>query len=140
MLYVAVADVQEFIAGVVAASIAATAFEFVRRQRPTRFAPKARWLVGARILPIRMVVDSGVLAAVLWARLVHGRHVRGSFRRLPLPAGGAGGQSIARRALFIAGGSFAPNVFVISFEPDASSALVHRLVGRRGWEELVPGG
>jgi multisubunit Na+/H+ antiporter MnhE subunit len=140
MLYVDLLDVHELAVGAVAAAIGATAVDVVRRQRMLRVRLKLRWLGRAWRLPVRMIEDFGSLVRVLWDRLVRGRHVRGSFRRVPVDGRGNDGRSVARRALLIAAGSFAPNVYVIDLRPGASSALVHRLVARPGSDDLVPGG
>jgi hypothetical protein len=139
MLFVDMLDAQEFAGGAVAASVGATAVEVVRRQRMLRFRPEARWFGRVWRLPMRMIVDFGYLTLVLWRRL-RGRHVRGSFRRVPARGGGTDGRSVARRALLVAAASFAPNMYVIDLQPGASSALVHRLVARPGSDDLVPGG
>jgi hypothetical protein len=123
-------DVTEVVAGALAATVAATAAVVVRAQRLVRFRPRARWLRGAWRLPIRMVTEFGLVTAALWRRVVLGREVRGSFRVAPVGARGEDGRSIAHRVLTTAAGSFAPNAYVVGFDLDAGTMLLHELVPR----------
>src|SRR6201999_3927314 len=51
----------EAVLGVVASAIAATAAEAVREQGLTRFKPRARWFLRARVLPWRAATEAGVV-------------------------------------------------------------------------------
>jgi hypothetical protein len=140
LLYVDVLEAEELVAGAAAAATGATAFEVVRRQRTVRFRAAWRWLLPAARLPVRAGTDFAFVMAVLWRRVARRTHVRGSFIRIPVETGGSGARAVARRTLLIAAGSFAPNAYVVELREGGSAALVHRLVGRRGSDQLVPRG
>src|SRR5918911_2351946 len=79
-------DMSELITGIVAAAVGATATTAVRSQRLVVFRPRLRWALGLWRLPLQATLDTGVLVAVLWIRLVLRRPVGGSFRAVPFPA------------------------------------------------------
>jgi multisubunit Na+/H+ antiporter MnhE subunit len=139
LLLVDALEMDELAIGAAAAAVGATAFEVVHRQRTVRFRAEWRWLLAAWRLPVRALSDYPAVMATLWRRVVLRRRVRGAFVRLPLDPGGTGGRAVARRALLIAAGSFAPNTFVVDLTRGGSSALVHRLVPRAGSDRVVPG-
>jgi multisubunit Na+/H+ antiporter MnhE subunit len=117
----------EIVAGSAGAAIAATAVEVVRRQGLARFRPDPAWLRYLWRLPWRTLKEFGLVMGVLWRMVALRRRVGGRFVSLPFPVGGNDGRSSARRALFTAGASFAPNSYVVDFDRAEGRVLVHQL-------------
>jgi multisubunit Na+/H+ antiporter MnhE subunit len=63
-------DWQEVLVGVGAAALAASVAIAVHRRGYIRFWPRAAWLRQVPYLVWTVIVDSGVLAAALWRRIV----------------------------------------------------------------------
>jgi multisubunit Na+/H+ antiporter MnhE subunit len=124
-------------AGAAASTIAAVAFDAVRRQGLIRFRPRARWLLRAMRLPWRLFSDSVVVSWALLKGLALRRPVRGRFREVPFPTGGTDPRSQARRALATAAASLSPNAYVVDVDPENDTLLIHELVPRSG-EGPVP--
>ena len=121
-------DVFELITGIVAAAVGATAATVVRSQRLVSFRPRLRWALGLWRLPLQAALDTGVLVAVLWRRLVMRRSVGGSFRAVPFRAVGEDAEAAARRAIAKGVGSFAPNTYILDIDREHELILVHQLV------------
>ncbi len=121
-------DMSELITGIVAAAVGATAATAVRSQRLVVFRPRLRWALGLWRLPLQATLDTGILVAVLWRRLVLRRPVGGSFRAVPFRATGEDPEAAARRAVAKGVGSFAPNTYVLDIDRDHELILVHQLV------------
>lgn len=113
----------ELLAGALAAVIAATAAEAVRREQQPRFLPHLRWLVACWRLPARILYDCGLLLRNLFDRRT------GRFERIPFEAGGNDAHSVARRALAIFTTTLPPNTLVIGIDRQRNYILVHRLEG-----------
>ena len=128
LLLVDTFQVEEVVAGMVGAAVAATVATAVREQGYMSFFPRGRWLLEVPALAGRVIADSGVLAAALWRHVVRGQPVHGSMVRVPFDHGGLGGRDAARRALVNVGVSLTPNSFVIDIDPEGDILLVHRLV------------
>jgi hypothetical protein len=75
-----------------------------------------------------VVVDTGLLGAALWRRLIRGQRVQGEMIRVPFHHGGDNGRDGARRALVNFAVSLTPNSYVVDIDPEGDSLLVHRLV------------
>ena len=99
----------------------------VRSQRLVVFRPRLRWALGLWRLPLQATLDTGILVAVLWRRLVLRRPVGGSFRAVPFRATGEDPEAAARRAVAKGVGSFAPNTYVLDIDRDHELILVHQL-------------
>jgi multisubunit Na+/H+ antiporter MnhE subunit len=128
MLFVDTIAATEVIAGLVAATIAATAAEAARYHGGLIFRPPISWLGRAWRLPFRMVRDFGLVTVALARELIRPGRVRGSFRAVPFPVGREDPRSVARRTIAAAAGSFAPNGIVVGFDRDRNLLLVHELV------------
>ena len=76
-------------------------------------------------------VDFGIL---MWAlvRSAHGREVRGEFVRRPFRVDDAG-----VRAWVGLAATYSPNAYVVGFDTDGETALVHDLVRNRSSESPV---
>ena len=137
LLFVGTAsDWMEWIGGVFAAAIGATAAEVVREQGLLAFRADRQRL---RMLPSRLwlvVVEFGVLAAELVRQLLRPRVERGAFSVVEFPAGGERRVDRGRRALVAAIGSLAPNTLVVDVDEEHGRLLVHELVPRRIRDEL----
>ena len=120
--------VPELVAGAVAAAAGATLATAVRAQRLISFRPRLRWALGLWRLPLQFALDTGLLIAVLWRRLVMRQPVSGSFRAIPFRAVGEEPEANARRAIAMTVGSVAPNTYVIDIDQDYELILVHQLV------------
>jgi multisubunit Na+/H+ antiporter MnhE subunit len=130
----------EIVTGVLGAAIAATAVEVVRRQRLARFRPDPRWLLHVWRLPWQTLKEFGLVMVALWRIVVLRRGVRGRFVSIPFPVGGNDSRSAARRAMFTAGASFAPNTYVVDFDRSEGTVLVHQLAPpyAKAVEDLLP--
>ncbi|HZY56722.1 MAG TPA: Na+/H+ antiporter subunit E [Rubrobacteraceae bacterium] len=121
-------DISELVMGAVAAAVGATAATAVRSQRLVSFRPRLRWALGLWRLPLQATLDTGVLVAVLWRRLVLRRPVDGSFRAVPFRLAGDEPEAAARRAIAKGVGSVAPNTYVLDVDRERELILVHQLV------------
>jgi multisubunit Na+/H+ antiporter MnhE subunit len=124
--------VPELVAGMVAAAAGATLATAVRAQRLISFRPRLRWALRLWRLPSQVVLDTGILIAVLWRRLVMRQPVSGSFRAIPFRAVAENPEADARRALAATIGSIAPNTYVVDIDEDSELILVHQLVSKPG--------
>ena len=131
-------DMAELVTGAVAAAVGATAATIVRSQRLVSFRPRLRWALGLWRLPLQAVLDTGLLVAVLWRRLVLRRPVSGSFYAVPLRAGGGDSEAAARRAVAKSVGSFAPNTYVLDVDRERELILVHQLVPKPDRKNIDP--
>ena len=128
LVFVSTGSLEEAILGLFAAAIAATAAEAVREQGVAGFRPRASWLWQARVLPWRGARQSCVVLATL-ARLVTGRgHLRSRFRVLPVSLPEDPSEQAAKRALLVAGESFAPNSYVLAIDTRTGLMLMHELL------------
>jgi hypothetical protein len=132
-------NTQDVVAGLVAATIAATMSGLVARPGPPMTI--TNWVAVLGIGPrrllrplVRLVVETGLVTAIL-ARRLSGRDVRGSFRvghyRPEAPR-----RSATAQALTEIWGSLAPNRYVVGADDEEGIILVHELVPTR--EPLDP--
>ena len=137
LLWLAFVDtlaIQEVVAGLVAAAIAATAAELAWSQDLVRFRLDPRWLRGLPGLPWQVLRDTWLLTVALW-RHCTGNPVRGVFRVVPFPSDADDARSAARRALVTVLASVAPNTVVVGVEGTEGTGvemLVHQLVPQAG--------
>jgi multisubunit Na+/H+ antiporter MnhE subunit len=131
-------DMAELVTGAAGAAVGATAATIVRSQRLFSFSPRLRWALGIWRLPLQAVLDTGLLVAVLWCRLVLRRPVGGSFHAVPFRAGGGDPEEAARRAIAGGAGSFAPNTYVLDVDRERELILVHQLVSRPDQKNIDP--
>jgi multisubunit Na+/H+ antiporter MnhE subunit len=122
------AAIPEVIAGAGAAALSAGLALGIRVQRGQRYRIRLAWLPLLVSVPLQVLRDSARLGAVLWARVVRRRRVRGTYRLLSFPTGGQDPESAAWRAFVTTATSLTPNTIVIGFDLDAHIVLVHQLV------------
>jgi multisubunit Na+/H+ antiporter MnhE subunit len=138
MLLADSAQVAVLVAGAAVATLAATAFESVRRQRVA--AQALRPVLALRIwrVVVRAVPDIGRLTRAAFAQLIRPQAARG--RVLAMPFGHTEDDPDARalRAVAIGLGSIAPNTVVIGVDPDSGLLLVHQLEPTRRPSDLDP--
>jgi multisubunit Na+/H+ antiporter MnhE subunit len=131
-LWVAVDDsfaVDELIAGALAAAVAALVAEVAGRQAGARLHVRPRWLLRALRLPGQVAVDTFRVFALL-ARVLLRRQPppHGAFREVPVRYGDDTPPGVTRRVLLTAGRSLSPNAFVVGFDAERDTMLVHELV------------
>jgi multisubunit Na+/H+ antiporter MnhE subunit len=131
-------DMAELVTGAAAAAVGATAATIVRSQRLVSFRPRLRWALGLWRLPLQAVLDTGILVAVLWRRLVLRRPVTGTFHAVPFRVGGGDPEAAARRAVAKGAGSFAPNTYVLDIDRERELILVHQLVPKPDRKNIDP--
>jgi multisubunit Na+/H+ antiporter MnhE subunit len=127
LLLTSTIDKAEAVVGAGASIIAATAAEIVRASGRFDFAPRARWIWRAWLIPVRVVVESGQAFLVLWNHVTGRRPVRGTYRAIPFRHGGTGPRDGARRAVATVAVSVSPNTYVIGFDPEEDVVVVHQL-------------
>jgi len=132
LLFVVTLARPELLLGIVAAAVGATAQELVNAQDLVRFRLDPRWLRDLRLVPGELVVDTWLLAVVLWRQLTGRRRATGECRYVPFPAEGDDARANARRALVTSTLSLAPNTYVIGIEGSEGAMLVHQLLPRAG--------
>jgi multisubunit Na+/H+ antiporter MnhE subunit len=131
LLFVDTFAPEEVVLGLVAAALAATAADVVRAQDLVRFRLDVRWLRDIGRIPRQVLLESRLLAVVLWHHL-RGRPASGTFRALPFPRDDDDAVSAARRALVTAIVSLTPDTYVVGIEGDEGLILVHQLLSEPG--------
>lgn len=124
---VATLNWQEEIAGVIAAAIGATAAEAVQAQGLVHGRLKLRWLAGLWRLPWDVLVESWQVFAVLFRQLAGGPRIGGRFYCVLFPHTGDHPEDEARRALYKLEASIAPNSYVVGYDEETGSMLLHEL-------------
>jgi hypothetical protein len=132
LIFISAWVLEEEVLGLLASGVAATAAAAVARQRLLEFRPRATWLLAARRLPARSVRESLAVLGALAGQVRHPGRTRGQFRviRVTLPRGA--GAEATKRALLVAGESFAPDSYVVEIDRQRHLMLVHELTGSRG--------
>jgi multisubunit Na+/H+ antiporter MnhE subunit len=121
----------ELLAGAASAALGATLAELAGQLAATRLRVRVRWLVPALRLPASVVRDTAIVFVALWRRLARGQQPDGGFREVPVRFGPMSVEGRSRRALLIAGVSFAPNTFAVDLDAERDVLVVHDLVRRR---------
>ena len=134
---VGMVEASELGAGAAGAAVSATLVTVVRSQRQAPFRPGLRWVLGMWRLPLRAVLDTGILVAALWRKLVLRRPVEGAFRAVSFRATGEDPESIAARAVTTGAASFGPNTYVLDVNRERGLILVHQLSPEPGGRESV---
>lgn len=117
----------ELAIGLTAALMAAMATEVARSIGFARFYPRLRWFAQTWRVPGEVLVDCGILIAVLAGRILRNRQERGFLKVVPFESGGAGARSAAKRALAIFVGTLSPNTCVVDIEPGLNFAMLHQI-------------
>ncbi|HET7568713.1 MAG TPA: hypothetical protein VFJ91_12015 [Gaiellaceae bacterium] len=125
----------ELVAAALAAAIAGGVAEVGRARLGLHARVGGRELAAARGVPLAIVVDFGILAAVLVQSLVRRRVVRGVFRSHELDAGGSDAAGVGRRAWLEYAATISANAYVVEIERERGLVLLHDLVPRRASEK-----
>ena len=128
----------EFVAGAIAAALAATGAELVRARGYAPFAPRLAWSRALLRLPRAVVVDTWRMTALLARSIARRERIKGSFRIVEFPAHGEDPRALAR--LTAAGwlACVSPNTYVIGIDEDHDVAVVHQLIRDDRAPELDP--
>ena len=128
LLLVFKTEPMEFVAGAVAAALAATAVELMRLRGYVPFAGELRWMRALVRLPGQVVRDCITLTAALWRSVARRERIKGSFRVVEFPTGADDPRSEARRAVAKWLGAVGPNSYVVGFDEERDLVLLHQLV------------
>src|SRR5690242_13824441 len=113
--------VDEMLAGVGAAAIAALVADVALYQAAVRLQVRPRWLVPALRLPGQVVTDTVTVYAALWRRIVRGEQPDSGFVTEPARYGDEGAEDITRRVLLIGARSLAPNTFALGIDAETDT-------------------
>jgi multisubunit Na+/H+ antiporter MnhE subunit len=119
---------QEEVVGVIAAALGATAAEAVQAQGLVQGRIKLRWLAGLGPLPWRVVKQTWKVFALLVRAGARRERVQGAFRCEISPHTGDHPADEARRALYKIEASLAPNTYVVGYDDETGTMLLHELV------------
>jgi hypothetical protein len=130
----------EFVAGALAAALAATGAELVRSRGYAPFAPDLAWSRGLLRLPKEVVVDTWRIAALLVRHFARGEPIKGSLRIVKFSPGSRDDPR-AQALRTVAGwlGCVSPNTYVIGIDEQHHVAVVHQLIRTDLPPELDPG-
>ena len=120
-------DHYEWIAGACGAAIAATSGLVLWRLGLLRFRPRRRWIVRARRVPLQILIDFGILALAL-ARSALGRRPDGAFRTKEFPGRSDDPEGAFRRGWVGVMATYSPNAYVVDFDLENGTVLLHDLV------------
>ena len=127
LLFVDTLALAEVLVGLGAAAVAALAALGIHAYGGPRFRFQVRWLLLLRDVPASTLRDCAALGVVLWRRLIRGERARGAFRTIPFPI--HDGPTAAAWRAFVAGATaIAPNTYVIRFDRERGTVIVHQLV------------
>jgi hypothetical protein len=126
LLYVGAHTKTEAIAGALAALLATALGAALARHGLLRYGLDARWLVPAAALPWHVLRDFVLISLAL----LRGRP-EGAWATLELPARGDDRRSAGRRAIVGVFGTIAPNAYVVDFDRERGTVLVHQLDPKR---------
>jgi multisubunit Na+/H+ antiporter MnhE subunit len=127
LLFVDTLAPAEVLVGLGAAALAALAALGIHAYGGTRFRFHVRWLLLLRDVPANTLRDCVTLGVVLWRHLIRGERARGAFRTIPFPIHDDP-TAAAWRAFVAATTSVAPNTYVIRFDRERATVIVHQLV------------
>ena len=127
LLFVDTLALAEVLVGLGAAALATLAALGIHAYGGTRFRFRVRWLLLLRDVPASTLRDCATLGVVLWRHLIRGERARGAFRTIPFPIH-EGPTSAAWRAFVAGATSIAPNTYVIRFDRERDTVIVHQLV------------
>jgi multisubunit Na+/H+ antiporter MnhE subunit len=127
LLFVDTLALAEVLVGLGAAALATLAALGIHAYGGTRFRFRVRWLLLLRDVPASTLRDCATLGVVLWRHLIRGERARGAFRTIPFPIHD-GPTSAAWRAFVAGATAIAPNTYVIRFDRERGTVIVHQLV------------
>jgi multisubunit Na+/H+ antiporter MnhE subunit len=128
LLFTSTVNASEAIAGFGASTIAATAAEIVRADRPFVFRPRLAWFRVAWRIPLQIASDTRTVFVVLFDHVTGRKRVRGTWQAVGFRHGrDADPEDAARRALATVGITMSPNSIVVGVDPDRDELLLHQL-------------
>ena len=129
----------EFVAGALAAALAATGAELVRSRGYAPFAPDLAWSRGVLRLPKEVVVDTWRIALLLVRHFVRREPIEGTLRIVKFSPGSRDDpRAQARRTVVGWLGCVSPNTYVIGIDEQHNVAVVHQLIRADLPPELDP--
>ena len=129
----------EFVAGALAAALAATGAELVRSRGYAPFAPELAWSRGLLRLPREVVMDTWRMGMLLVRHFVRGDPIKGCFRIVHFSGGSDNDpRAEARRTVAEWLGCVSPNTYVIGIDERHQVAVVHQLIRDELPPELDP--
>jgi multisubunit Na+/H+ antiporter MnhE subunit len=128
-------NLDELVAGAVAAALGAFLAELACHQAGLRFRMRARWLLPALTLPGQVVRDTLIVFGALGRLLVRGEQPDSGFREIAVRPGDESPAGLTRRVLLVGGRSVAPNSFVAGIDKRRGVMIVHQLVVNEGRPE-----
>jgi multisubunit Na+/H+ antiporter MnhE subunit len=128
LILVATLNWQEEVVGVIAAAIGATAAEAVQAQGLIRLRVTGQVVGGTWRLPWQVIVETWMVFAALWRHVARREPVHGGFHCVPFEHRGDPLEEEARRALYKIEASVAPNTYVVGYDEETRSMLLHELV------------
>ena len=129
----------EFIAGALAAALAATGAELVRSRGYAPFAPDLAWSRSLLRLPKEVVVDTWRIAMLLVRHFVRGEPIKGTLRIVKFSPGSRDDpRAQARRTVVGWLACVSPNTYVIGIDEQHHVAVVHQLIRAELPRELEP--
>jgi hypothetical protein len=136
LLLIDITDLPELLVGAGAAVIAATGMELAREQGIVGESIRVRWLQRLYRPLLKVPVDVAVVSSEALRQLVRREKRVGAFRAVRFSGGGDEEHATGRRALAEAGGSFAPNTFVVGIDTERQLILAHQLRPTGGRETI----
>jgi len=129
----------EFVAGALAAALAATGAELVRSRGYAPFAPRFAWSRGLIWLPRDFIVDTWRMTVLLVRSLMRREPIKGHFRIVSVPDLTEDDPRAQARRI-VAGwlGTISPNTYVIGIDEDHDVAVIHQLIRDDEPPELRP--
>jgi hypothetical protein len=119
----------EFVAGALAAALAATGAELVRSRGYAPFAPDLAWSRSLLRLPMEVVVDTWRIAMLLVRHFVRGEPIKGTLRIVKFSPGSRDDpRAQARRTVVGWLACVSPNTYVIGIDEQHHVAVVHQLI------------
>jgi multisubunit Na+/H+ antiporter MnhE subunit len=129
----------EFVAGALAAALAATGAELVRAFGYAPFAPRLAWSRGLLRLPRDVLVETWRMTALLVRSLVGRQRIRGSFRIISFRAAPDDDpRAQGRRTVAAWLGTVSPNTYVLGIDEEHHVVVVHQLIRDDRPPELRP--
>ena len=119
---------QEEFAGVISAAFGATAAAAVQAQGLVHLRIKLRWLAGLIRLPWDVVVQTVEVFSLLATAIVRRRPIQGHFHCDVFAHRGNDPADEARRALYKFEASVAPNAYVVGYDEETGTMLMHELL------------
>jgi multisubunit Na+/H+ antiporter MnhE subunit len=129
----------EFVAGALAAALAATGAELVRARGYAPFAPRLAWWRGLIRLPRDVIVDTWRMTALLVRSLIRREPIKGHYRIVSFRPGSEDDpRAQARRTVAGWLGTISPNTYVIGIDEEHHVVVLHQLIRDDEPPELRP--